>query len=188
MVLWLIPSPTEGRSVPFILGSLLWKDSSELHSSSIFKGMSHNTILYNFWNLDLSWYKFILLNRLCVCQSPKSKLFVLVNYRWILDFELSNGQFFRWYFNVTDILPILRIIFLVGLQFHHLWRKLSYRSLVRSSIESSVLATRGTCVFIFLLSVCNVLQLLECAVKFWHSACFILKIWDNFPTNNPQDN
>ena len=143
--------------------------------------MSHNTILYNFWNLDLSWYKFILLNRLCVCQSPKSKLFVLVNYRWILDFELSNGQFFRWYFNVTDILPIFRVISLVGLQFHHLWRKLSYRILVRSSIESSVLATRGTCVFIFLLSMCNVSKPLECALKFWHSACFILKIWDNFP-------
>ena len=88
---------------------------------------------------------------MCVCQSPKSKLFILFNYGWILDFE-----------------------------FHHLWRKLSYRSLVRSPIETSVLATRGTCVFIFLLSVCNVLLPLECAVKFWHSACFILNFWDNF--------
>ena len=81
----------------------------------------------------------------------KSKLFVLSNYGWILDFE-----------------------------FYHLWRKLSYRSLVRSPIETSVLSTRGTCVFIFLLSVCNVLLPLECAVKFWHSACFILNFWDNF--------
>ena len=110
----------------------------------------------------------------------KSKLFVIVNYGWILDFEVSNGQSFRPYFNVTDFLPILRIILLVGLQFHHLWRKLSYRTLVRSPIEASVLATRGTCVFIFLLSVCNVLLPLECAVKFWHSACFILNFWDNF--------
>ena len=69
---------------------------------------------------------------------------------------------------------------LVGLQFHYLWRKLSFRILVRSPIESSVLATRGAYVFIFLLSVCNVLLPLECAVKFWHSACFILNFWDNF--------
>ena len=46
------------------------------------------------------------------------------------------------------------------------------------------LATRGTCVFIFLLSLCNVSKPLECALKFWHLACFILKIWDNFPKTN----
>ena len=41
----------------------------------------------------------------------KSKLFVIVNYGWILDFEVSNGQPFRPKFSVTDFLSILRIIF-----------------------------------------------------------------------------
>ena len=42
-----------------------------------------------------------------------------------------------------------------------------HRSLLaRAIIDPSVLATRGTYVFIFLLSVCNVLLPLECAVKF----------------------
>ena len=39
---------------------------------------------------------------------------------------------------------------------------------------------KGDLCFIFLLSVCNVLLPLECTVKFWHSACFILNFWDNF--------
>ena len=39
---------------------------------------------------------------------------------------------------------------------------------------------KGDLCFIFLLSVCNVLLPLECMVKFWHSACFILNFWDNF--------
>ncbi len=114
-------------------------------------------------NLDIN---LSCLNVRVLVSHQKSKLFVIVNYGWILDFEVSNGQPLRPQFNVTDFLPILRIILLVGMQFHHLWRKLSYRTLVRSPIESSVLATRGAYVFIFLLSVCNVLLPLECAVKF----------------------
>ena len=39
---------------------------------------------------------------------------------------------------------------------------------------------KGDLCFIFLLSVCNVLLPLECAVKFWHSACFILNFLDTF--------
>ena len=82
------------------------------------------------WNMDLSWYKFNLLDRLCVRQSPNSKLFAFVNYRWILDLNYLMD-------NSLDSLPIFRVISLVGLQFHHFWMELSYRILVRSSIESS---------------------------------------------------
>ena len=41
----------------------------------------------------------------------KSTLFVKANYGWILDFKVSIGQPFRQKLNVTDFLPILRIIF-----------------------------------------------------------------------------
>ena len=41
----------------------------------------------------------------------KSTLFVKANYGWILDFKVSIGQPFRPKLNVTDFLPILRIIF-----------------------------------------------------------------------------
>ena len=68
--------------------------------------------LHFLWNMDLSWYKFNLLDRLCVRQSPKSKLFAFVNYRWILDLNYLMD-------NSLDSLLIFRVISLVGLQFHH---------------------------------------------------------------------
>ena len=43
-------------------------------------------------NLDIN---LSCLNVRVLVSHQKSKLFVIVNYGWILDFELSNGQFFR---------------------------------------------------------------------------------------------
>ena len=99
----------------------------------------------------------------------KSKLFVIVNYGWILDFEVSNGQFFSRNFSVTDFLLILRIIFVSWLHFHYLWRRFLVRILVCSLIESSVLGTRVAYVFIFLLSVCNILLLLEWTLSWFYT-------------------
>ena len=59
-------------------------------------------------NLDIN---LSCLNVRVLVSHQKSKLFVIVNYGWILDFEVSNGQSFRPYFNLTDFLPSLRIIF-----------------------------------------------------------------------------
>ena len=96
----------------------------------------------------------------------KSKLFVIVNYGWILDFEVSNGQSFRPKFSVTDFLPILRIIFVS-------WAALSLSLEETFSPDIGPLThlivctgNKGDLCFIFLLSVCNVLLPLGCAVKF----------------------
>jgi len=51
------------------------------------------------------------LNVRVLVNHQKCKLFVNANYGWILDFKVSNGQPFRLKFNMTDFLPILRIIF-----------------------------------------------------------------------------
>ena len=59
-------------------------------------------------NLDIN---LSCLNVRVFVSHQKSKLFVIVNYGWILDFEVSNGQPFRPKFSVTDFLPNLRIIF-----------------------------------------------------------------------------
>ena len=84
---------------------------------------------------------------------------------------------------MTDFLPILRIIFvslgcnfiIFGGNFHSEYWSAHPLNRQYWQQEGPVFSY-----FCCLLSVCDILLPLECAVKFWHSVCFILNFWDNF--------
>ena len=80
--------------------------------------------------------------------------------------------------NSLDSLPILESFLLLGCNFIIFGGNFHTGYWSAPLLNRLGLATRGTCVYIFLLSMCNVSKPLECALKFWHLACFILKIWD----------